>query len=379
MTGQYPGYGFWALLRLFLIAAALLSASRVWAVSPTNTSLFLPTNTINTGGFCAFFPNGAAPAPKPGLTRLRTCSSAIIESSLGPETKSPVIGQTVPSASVDPSGKGHSPHWLVVTIPADCATKTNSPHIIYASPSFLYERKTAGFPLNGSNCALSDFWSWTARLVEKYWTIEISFPSLSASLPAKTAFLAASPASLSALSDEPCATLDAVSASSADFFASPASFSSCNARSSFVFCTLVSRRPSIASIRTSPTIPITTSATLRSSKINLIRLGLSGLEVHARVRAFCQSFTSMMWSQIMKISSHATPIITIQVQNESHHSSEARSAAYPESIVLNAESSIANMRADQVQILTIQLIALISICGGAILFAPGAGCPRSRF
>jgi hypothetical protein len=234
---------YWGWCCRLLMAAALFSASRVWAVSPTWTSFLRPTKTINSCGLLAPGPYGPDPAPNRGDRWLVNSSSIFsIESSSGPETYTPVVGYS-------PSGKGSSPHWFTGSIPASFAVRSSSPHRKYASPSFLYERKTMGLPWNCSNPVLSPGRSRIDRAAEKFCAASSAKSSIEASLVTAAAFLPASLAALSARSAEPCAFAVAVSALSA---------SSCSwlVRSSLVFWMVASRSPRLASIRSSPTMQV---------------------------------------------------------------------------------------------------------------------------
>jgi hypothetical protein len=167
-----------------------------------------------------------------------------------------------------------------------------------------------------------------------------------------------------ALSAEHCALPAAVSALSA----------SCwrwFARSSLVFWMVVSKSPSFASTRSSPTMPKTTSATLASSKNNLRRLGLDGNGPVQVVCASDHSRYSLIWSHPIKASSQATPTMTHQVQNWSHPSSESWWTDKPANIALYAESPIdqlRRLREEQVQMLNFQTIALTVIIVSAFAF-----------
>src|ERR1019366_1467858 len=124
--------------------AALLSASLVWAVSPTKARLFIPTNTNQFGG-CGTFPYGPAVAPN-GVSLPNTADNSDILSSSGPVIEVPVKNG---------NDAGHIPHWSVGTIPASCATGTIVLHRKYPSPSFTYDRNITGIPLNLLSAALS--------------------------------------------------------------------------------------------------------------------------------------------------------------------------------------------------------------------------------
>jgi hypothetical protein len=97
-----------------------------------------------------------------------------------------------------------------------------------------------------------------------------------------------------------------------------------NNKTRFVFASLscVSIRPALKSIFNSPAMPITTKATLSSSRIRTILEGFSGKSIDTLVLALYQASRLSIYSTITKISSPAHPTITIHVQKWSHPWSE---------------------------------------------------------
>ncbi len=172
----------------------------------------------------------------------------------------------------------------------------------------------------------------------------ISFSNESASRLAALARVKAFDAEDVALSDCSFARCAAIAASVAEAFASPASFKSSDTRSSLAFLISVSTLPAWTSMYNSPATPTETRPAPSNPNTSRNALGFSGGCTIPR-RKSCKSST---YSQTTKTTSSATPTTTRNVQKCSQPWSEERDISRLSSSILRADSSIKELRDDQV-------------------------------